>query len=224
VVKLDWNIPLGGRLREACRCSGGARRRRRPGLAIALMTFLLVAVGSGACTSSLAEARAFEKKGDLEGAVAFYGSILAKSPKDLGALNGLAFDLLQLKRYDEALRVQETIVALDPKDALTRVELAFNYLNHHEQPAEAVQYLTQAVALEPSAKNLTFLAQAQIEAGDPAGAEASLQTALKTDPKYPHTYVVFLSFLDSRDRTGEAAVLRERARLNGVDLTQAGGG
>jgi tetratricopeptide (TPR) repeat protein len=187
------------------------------------MLAIVVVIALGACSSQLTQARALEKEGDLEGAVALYREILADNPEDIVALNGLALDLLQLKRYDEALPVEETIVALDPKDVLTRVELAFNYLNHQKQPAKAVKYLAQAVALQPSAKNLTFLAQAQISGDDAAGAESSLAKALKTDPKYPHAYVVLLSLLESQGRANDVADLREQARLKGVDLSQASG-
>ena len=189
---------------------------------LALLVLIMVIVS--ACSSPLDEARALEKAGDLEGAVALYTQILADDPKDLEALTGLAVDLLQLKRYDEALPVQEVIVALDAKDALTRVELAFNYLNHQDRPDKAVRYLNEAVALEPTPKNLTFLGQAQIQAGDPEGAERSLRRSLLDDPKYPHAYVVLLSLLDSQGRAGDAADLREQARLNAVDLSGTNGG
>ncbi|OFV80586.1 MAG: hypothetical protein A2W26_07610 [Acidobacteria bacterium RBG_16_64_8] len=189
---------------------------------MALIT--LAVLGVAACGSPLDEARTLERAGDLEGAVTLYKVILADDPKDLEALTGLAVDLLQLKRYDEALPVQEAIVAVDTKDALTRVELAFNYLNHQDQPDKAVRYLTEAVALEPSPKNLTFLAQAQIQAGDPEAAEQNLRKSLTDDPEYAHAYVVLLSLFDFQGRPEDAADLREQARSNGVDLTGTNGG
>jgi len=174
-----------------------------------------------ACTDPLSEARALEKKGDLEGAVALYREILANSPKDLEALSGLAVDLLQLKRYDEALSLQETIVALDPKDALTRVELAFNYLNHQTQPAKAVKYLAEAVALQPSAKNLSFLAQAQTAAGDAPKAEENLRRAIATDKTYGYAYSLLLPMLEAQGRVSEAAGLREAAAAAGARVESA---
>ena len=77
--------------------------------------------------------------------------------------------------------------------------------------------------MEPSAKNLSFLAQAQIVTGNPSGAERSLDTALKTDSKYPHAYLVLLSLLNSEGRSGDVSALKEKARVNGVDLGQATG-
>ena len=201
------------------------RRGGRCGRALSLVALITLAVlGVAACGSPLDEARTLERAGDLEGAVTLYKVILADDPKDLEALTGLAVDLLQLKRYDEALPVQEAIVAVDTKDALTRVELAFNYLNHQDQPDKAVRYLTEAVALEPSPKNLTFLAQAQIQAGDPEAAEQNLRKSLTDDPEYVHAYVVLLSLFDSQGRPEDAADLREQARSNGVDLTGTNGG
>jgi tetratricopeptide (TPR) repeat protein len=178
-----------------------------------LVVTLIIVAG---CANPLSEAGALEKKGDLEGAVALYREILANSPKDLRALSGLEVDLLQMQRYDEALPVQEAIVALDPKDALTRVELAFNYLNHQGQPAKAVQYLTEAVALDPSAKNLSFLAQAQTAAGHAQKAEQTLRKAIATDKTYPYAYELLLAMLKGQGRASEAAGLREAAKSAGV--------
>ena len=165
-------------------------------------------------------AQSLDRKGDVKDAIAAYLAVLRDDQDNLEALRGLALDYLFLNDFTEALPVQEKIVALDPKDAQTRVELAFNYLNHQKEPAKAVEYLTQAVVLEPSAKNLTFLGQAQIVAADLSGAEQTLGKALKTDPKYPHSYIVLLSLLESQKRNSDVAKLRERAHSNGVDLSQ----
>jgi tetratricopeptide (TPR) repeat protein len=184
---------------------------------------VLAAITITTCSSPSAEARSLEAKGDLKGAVALYQEALQRDPNDLKTLAPLAVDLWLLGEYEAALPFQERVVALDRKDAQTRVELAFNYLNHQKQPAKAVEFLKQAVALQPSAKNLTFLAEAQIVASDSSGAEQSLDKALKTDPKYAFTYVVLLSLLTSENRTADAAKLREQAGLNGVDLSQVSG-
>ncbi len=186
---------------------------------VALLATALVAVFLAGCGSEMSLGRDLDKKGDLAGAVTVYERVLAKAPGDVDALSGLAVDLMLLGKYSEALPIQEKVVTINPKDVQTRIELAFNYLNHQGQPAKAVDYLRQAVILEPSAKNLTFLAQALIQAGDLTVAEQTLHRALVADPKYPHEYIVLLSFLDSQGRTDDAAKLREQARANGVDVT-----
>ncbi len=48
-----------------------------------------------------------------------------------------------LGRHDEALALQERVVALDPKDVQTRIELGFNYLNHQKRAADAVRVLSR---------------------------------------------------------------------------------
>ena len=200
-------------------------RERTPQLTVLPAVLVaLVMLMVAACGGPLDEARSLEKAGDLEGAVTIYQRIIAEDSEDLDALTGLAVDLLQLKRYDEALLIQEKVAALDKTDVLTRVELAFNYLNHQDQPEKAVRYLTEAVALDPSAKNLTFLAQAQIRAGDAGGGELSLRSALDDDPKYPHAYLVLLSLFDSQGRADDAVKLREQAQVNGVDVSGSSGG
>jgi tetratricopeptide (TPR) repeat protein len=186
--------------------------------------FLLVVMTGmtlAGCASKPGEARELEKKGDLEGAIALYREVLSGSPKNLGALSGMAVDLMQLQRYDEALPLQEKIVALDPKDALTRVELAFNYLNHQAQPAKAVQYLTEAVALDPSAKYLAFLAQAQTAAGDTQKAEETLRRAIATDKTYGYAYSLLIRMLEAQGRASEAADLRNAAAGAGATLESA---
>ena len=201
--------------------SSRPRGRPLPRSAAVWITVLIVVSLISLAAASGGEkqrARDLEAQGDLTGAVEVYRHLLGRSPDDVVVLRALALDLLLLQRYDDALSVQERIVALDPKDALTRVELAFNYLNHQERAADAVTYLTQACALEPSAKYLTFLAQAQMETGDVVGAEQNLRRGLATDPSYPHAYGVLLRLLGQEGRTQEAQALRQEAEAQGVAL------
>lgn len=182
--------------------------------------FLLLLLGSFAlgCGGQLDVAQGLDAKGDLAGAVQVYGGILEEHPNDLTVLNAMALDLLLLQRYDEALEVQEKIVALDAEDAQTRVELAFNYLNHQDDPGKAVVYLEQAAALDPSAKILTFLAQAQREDGKLDSAEDSLRRAISNDARYPHAYIVLIGLLEERGLTAEAAAVRQAAAAAGVEV------
>ncbi len=182
---------------------------------------MLLAVGltlvfSLGCSDRLEEARLLEANGDASGAVAAYREVIRRHPDDLPALNGLAVSLLTLQRYDEALRVQERIVALDPADAQTRTELGFNYLNHQNRPADAVWVLSEAAALVPSAKNLTFVAQAQIVAGQAEAAECYLRLAIEADRQYGFAYRVLAELLESTGRDGEAAEVRLAAVQNAL--------
>lgn len=179
------------------------------------MITLLPAVG---CSGNLGEARELEARGDLMGAVAIYEMMLADDPDDLDALAGIATDLLMLQRYDEALEFQERVVALDPEDVQTRLELGFNYLNHQEEPDEAVRVLSEAAALEPSGKHMGFLAQAQVLSGDVTGGEATLREALDKEPQYGRTYELLIGLLQADGRESEVVAVQDLAAHRGVDL------
>jgi tetratricopeptide (TPR) repeat protein len=189
-------------------------------LAVTLMltTLSLSVLG---CDDPMKRAADLEDAGDVEGAIAVYQDILANEPDSLAALSGEAVCLVMLRRYDEALPLQEKVIALDKKDVLTRVELGFNYLNHQDRSADAVRVLSEARSLEPTGKHLVYLAQAQVATGDAAGAESTLREALEVDPLYAHAYAQLVDLLEGQDRSQEAEEVRELALTRGVDLTTA---
>jgi tetratricopeptide (TPR) repeat protein len=173
------------------------------------------------CSDPLASARELEEQGDLIGAVAAYQEVLQEEPDNVAALSGAAVCLLLLGRYGEALVLQERVVALDPKDVQTRVELGFNYLNHQGRPADAVRVLQEAASLDPSAKNLSFLAQAQAASGDAAGAESTLLQAVAADPGYAYSYTQLVRLLESQGRAEEAEQLTEEALARGIAIADS---
>lgn len=184
-------------------------------LAVAvLMLFCVVLVcAGGGCADPVAEARVLEREGDLEGAVLKYKVALEEDSNDLEALSGAALCLYMLRCYDEALGYQERVVALDPADTQTRIELGFNYLNHQEKPSEAVRVFEEAADQERTAKNLTFLAQARNAARDLEGAEAVLREAIAMDPEYRHAYSVLACVLKQQGRSAEAEQVAREASL-----------
>lgn len=165
------------------------------------------------------EGRELERNGDVPGAVSLYREYLEAHPDDIEILAALGSDLYVQGKFDEALPIQERTVQLDPKDAQTRIELGFNYLNHQNRPADAVRVLSQAVSLEPSAKNLSFLAEAQESNQDDSGAEASLRKAIQTDLKYAFSYQLLVKLLTKLGRSQDASQVEQTARQNGVNLT-----
>jgi len=205
------------------------KKREIPGVfravlaGLGLTTLLaLVALGAAGCSDdALAEARKAEEAGDLAQATTVYGEYVEAHPDDLEALKELAAILYIQRRWNEALPVQERVVALDPAEALIRVELGFNYLNHQMLADRAVIVFQEASAIEPTAQYLSFLAQAQVGAGDEQAAEASLRDALATDKTYPHTYALLTALLEEQGRTDEAAALRRTAESEGVALESA---
>ena len=114
------------------------------------------------------------------------------------------------------------------------MELGFNYLNHQNAPAEAVAVLQEACAIEPTAQYLSFLAQAQVAAGDRSAAEATLRKAVDADKTYGRAYTLLISLLggagqDCRRRRNAARrltpkespwSLRSRPRDHRVDETE----
>ncbi len=170
------------------------------------------------CSGPAEEGYDLERQGDLDGAVAVYSKALEEDPDNVDILIALAVDLLFLGKYDEALPVQEQVIALDPNEVQTRVELGFNYLNHQDRPADAVRVLSEAAALDPTAQHLTFLAQAQRVSGDEQTAEQTLRRALDADPEYAYSYTVLIDLLASQGRAEEAAQVKEEALLHGVQV------
>ncbi len=178
----------------------------------------LAVVWAAGCGDPGAEARELEERGDWSGAIAVYERMLANDPEDLRALTGIAVALMVLHRFDDALEYQERVVLADPLDAQTRVELGFNYLGHQNRADDAVRVLGEAVELQPSAKNMTFLAQAQEATGDRAAAEATLRRAIEADPEYPYAYSQLASLLAEAGRGDEAEQVIDDARARGVKI------
>ena len=175
----------------------------------------LCAIG---CSDAMGDARELENAGDWEGALAIYQQVFAEDPNDTGALSGAAVSLMALQRYDEALVLQERVVAIDATDVLIRVEVGFNYLNHQGRAADAVRVLREAADLEPSAKNLTFLAQAQSVSGDDEGAESTLRRAIEVDTRYSYAYTQLVSLLEDQGRTEDADEVRQEAGTLGISM------
>lgn len=181
----------------------------------ATATFFLV---TGCGDEVLDRARAAEKAGDLRMAAELYRERLVEDPEDPEAIQGLAVALFLLQDYDGALPFQEKAVAINPDDVQLKVELAFNYLNHQGQPEKAVAVLSQAAAVERSAKILSFLAQAEMAAGRPADAEASLRAALAEDAAYGWAYTLLVQLLEAQGKQREADEVRQAAAAAGVVL------
>jgi tetratricopeptide (TPR) repeat protein len=199
--------------------SEGYRLRRSGilGLQVAFVLLLgLLSLLLAGCSDRAGEARQLENAGDWPGALALYNEVLAEDPDDQTALSGAAVALLVLQRYDEALGFQERLVAADPGDVQIRVELGFNLLNHQARPADAVVVLREAVALEPSAKNLTFLAQALEQSGDQGEAEAALRKAIVADAAYGYSYTQLVRLLEEEGRLEDAAEVKDQAAAMGI--------
>ena len=188
---------------------------------MALILLLAVSVLVG-CDDPMGDALALEKDGDWEGALVIYQRVLAEDPTDLEALSGMATGLWLLGRYDQALPFQLKVVSVDAEDVQTRVELAFNYVNYQDRAADAVNVLQEAVFIDRSARLLTYLGQAQREAGDLKAAESSFAEAIAVDATYGYAYFQLTRLLETQGRTEDAATVVESAERNGVELAEFG--
>ena len=200
------------------RLGGSARPLLLIGFALGLALALAVAGCGGGL---LDQARSKEQARDLVGADRFYEQLLRSDPTNLDALRGLAVNLSLLGRFDEALPYQEKVVRADPKDAQTRVELGFNYLNHQGRSRDALRVLEEAAALAPSARNRSFVAQARVGAGDTSGAEHDLRAVINDDPSYPFAYSLLIQLLEKQGRGGEAAAVKHSAVDHGIQLVDS---
>jgi len=183
-------------------------------LVVLVLASVILAVSS--CSDRISQASAIQEQGDIEGALSVYENILSQEPDDTEALEGASVCLLLLGRYDEALVFQERLAGLDPNNAQVRVELGFNYLNHQGRPVDAANVLGEAASLDPSAKNLTYWAQALIACGEQGRAEEVLRRVIETEPSYAHSYEVLYRLLCSQARADEAQQLLEQAAGQGV--------
>ncbi len=186
-------------------------------LIVAIALVLLTSVLFG-CSDPLSAAEDKLLEGDLPGAEAIYKDVLVENPNDLEALSGLAVALTLQGKHDEALPLQERVVAADPTDVQTRLELGFNYLNHQNRGKDAVRVLGEAAALEGSAKNLSFLAQAQTAVGSVGDAEKTLRQALEADPQYAYAYTLLIDLLEKAQRQADAAEIRNLAASRRVEI------
>jgi tetratricopeptide (TPR) repeat protein len=172
------------------------------------------------CSDRLAQAQEAEDAGDTETAIRLYEEHLQEHPDDLEALEGMAVDLYLSGDFDGALPYQERVVALDPGNVQTRIELGFNYLNHQNEPQKAATVMAEAAELDPSAKVLAFFAQAAIGAGMIDKAEEVLRRAIAAEPEYAHSYVVLVALLEEQGLGDEAAEVRAAAESAGVKLVE----
>jgi tetratricopeptide (TPR) repeat protein len=210
------NLRVGDRWR---RVASLLPRRIWYAVCIGVLVIVAAVVWASSGSDAVSAAESLTTKGDMAGAKAMYEQVLAKNPNDARALDGLAAILLWQQKYDEAAVIEERAAASDDKNILVRLELGFNYLNHLDRSADAVRVFAEAATLEPSGKNLTFLAQARIASNDLAGAEEALRDAIAREPGYGYAYTVLVQLLTREGREDEASLVREAASKQGISVT-----
>ena len=116
-------------------------------------------------------------------AIARYRAILEVNPRDVIALNNLAYSLAEHKqRPGDALPYAERAQALFPRNASIADTLSWTYhlLGRYQ---DAIKYSNLALSLEPrNGEVIVNRAAILLASGDKAGAKQVLDVALKVDP------------------------------------------
>ena len=93
--------------------------------------------------------QAFEALGRTEEAANHYGRGLEIDPRNVTALNSLAWLRFHQQRYEEALDLYETVVEIDEANAQVRINMAAT-LHYLGRPEEALRSLESALSLDPT--------------------------------------------------------------------------
>jgi tetratricopeptide (TPR) repeat protein len=156
-------------------------------------------------------AKALQGRGDLAGAEAAYGRVLALEPENAEALNNLGNVLRALKRPEEAVnRLQQALKAKPEHPAiLTNLGLALRDLRRFEEAAECQR---RAVVVDPGlAQAHNNLGLSLRELGRFTDAEASYRTALALRPDFAEALNNLGNLLRIRELPEEAVSAYRRA-------------
>jgi tetratricopeptide (TPR) repeat protein len=156
------------------------------------MSALVVAIAVGVALASavhaqtpdsLDAARALQRQGKLDEAVAVYTCILTASPGDVEARKERGQILGWLKRYPEALADYDAVLAVTPRDAEARLGRG-RVLGYMGRYADAEAEHRRALADDPraTAEALVEIGRLRFWQEDLEGAKAAWTEALILDP------------------------------------------
>jgi Flp pilus assembly protein TadD len=130
------------------------------------------------------------------------------SVKDADLLNLLALAYEQAKQPDDAFRVLEAAIEINPQDETNYLDLAILCLEHNQEQ-RSVLATTAGIARIPKASSLFLIrgvAYAQLAKYDKA--ESDFMTAAELDPNQPHsTIAMSLLYSDRNELDKEKALL-----------------
>ena len=140
------------------------------------------------------------------------------SVKDADLLNLLALAYEQAKRPDDAFRVLETAIEVNPQEQTNYLDLAILCLEHNQEQ-RSVQAATAGIARIPKASSLYLIrgvAYAQLAKYDEA--ESDFMTAAELDPDQPHsTIAMSLLYSDRNEVDKEKALLTRQLTVTPND-------
>jgi Tfp pilus assembly protein PilF len=123
-------------------------------------------------------------EGKVPAAIEQYNKVVDTDPKNVIALNNVAYILADGKQPDEALRFAQLAKQLAPENATVDDTLGWTYYQKGMYKL-AVSYLESATAREGTAKRKYHLAMAYLKAGDPQRGRQTLEAATRMDPTLP---------------------------------------
>jgi Tfp pilus assembly protein PilF len=123
--------------------------------------------------------------GNSTAAIAQFRKVLEKDPRNIIALNGLAYQLAdQANQPDEALKYAQQAKEMAPQDPAVEDTIGWVYYCKGLYPV-AAEHLQAAVAKQPNARRKYHLAMAYFKSGDRPRGTAQLNQALKMDSTLP---------------------------------------
>jgi tetratricopeptide (TPR) repeat protein len=129
-----------------------------------------------------------DKLGNYPAAIEHYRKVLAKDPKNIIALNNLAYRLTEDGKSDEALMLAQQAKGLAPEDPYVATTIGW-VLYQKGAYQTALQNLEAAVAKETTPLRQYYLAMTYFKVGNRQRGEQVLRQALKLDPKLPQAKV-----------------------------------
>jgi tetratricopeptide (TPR) repeat protein len=131
-----------------------------------------------------------------------------ESVKDADLLNLLAHAYEQANRPDDAFRVLETAIELNPKDETNYLDLAILCLEHYQEQ-RSVMAATAGIARIPKASSLYLIrGVAYAQLAKYSEAESDFTTAAELEPNQPHsTIAMSLLYSDRNQLDKEKALL-----------------
>jgi tetratricopeptide (TPR) repeat protein len=138
--------------------------------------------------------------------------------RDADLLNLLALAYEQAKRPDDAFRVLENAIEINPQDEANYLDLAILCLEHNQEQRSALA-ATAGIARIPKASSLYLIrgvAYAQLAKYDKA--ESDFMTAAELNPNQPHsTIAMSLLYSDRNQLDKEKALLTKQLNVTPND-------
>jgi Tfp pilus assembly protein PilF len=121
--------------------------------------------------------------GRKDSAIAYYRKVIAADPTNVGALNNLAFLLIDRSHaVDEGMKFARRAQQLSPDSSSTNDTLGWAYFRQGDY-ATAQGYLSRAIEERPTPEEKYHLAVVYIKSGDPKKGQELMEAAMKEDPR-----------------------------------------